>query len=115
MQESIMLFFLNIENPVLDFLGNLASLLGEQTFVIAVILYIFWNHDKKKGFGLYSSVLLSVLAMGILKATVKAPRPFQCIGIDPRETTGDRNRILFPQRTYDNRGGFLYSHGAHFP
>lgn len=62
MQESIMLFFfLNIENPVLDFLGNLASLVGEQTFVIAVILYIFWNHDKKKkGFGLYSSVLLSV-------------------------------------------------------
>jgi undecaprenyl-diphosphatase len=79
MQESIMLFFLNIENPVLDFLGNLASLLGEQTFVIVVILYIFWNHDKKKGFGLYSSVLLSVLAMGILKATVKAPRPFQVL------------------------------------
>ncbi|MGE4453593.1 MAG: phosphatase PAP2 family protein [Sphaerochaeta sp.] len=79
MQESIMLFFLNIENPVLDFLGNLASLLGEQTFVIAVILYIFWNIDKKKGFGLYSSVLLSVLAMGVLKATVRAPRPFQVL------------------------------------
>ncbi|MGH0053180.1 MAG: phosphatase PAP2 family protein [Sphaerochaetaceae bacterium] len=79
MQESIMLFFLQIENPVLDFLGNLASLLGEQTFVIIVILYIFWNYDKKKGFGLYSAVLLSVLAMGILKATVRAPRPFQVL------------------------------------
>ena len=79
MQQQIMLFFLNIENPVLDFLGNLASFLGEQTFVIAVILYIFYNIDKKKGFGLFSSVLIAVTSMGILKATVRAPRPFQVL------------------------------------
>lgn len=79
MQEAIMLFFLNIENPILDSLANLASAVGEQTFVIAVILYIFYNVDKKKGFGLFSSVLFAVLGMGILKAIVRAPRPFQVL------------------------------------
>jgi undecaprenyl-diphosphatase len=79
MQESIMLFFLNIANPTLDFLANIASAVGEQTFVIAVILYIFYNYDKKKGFGLFTSVLFAVLGMGILKAIVRAPRPFQVL------------------------------------
>lgn len=79
MQESIMLFFLNIANPILDFLANIASAVGEQTFVIAVILYIFYNYDKKKGFGLFTSVLFAVLGMGILKAIVRAPRPFQVL------------------------------------
>lgn len=79
MQEAIMLFFLNIGNPVLDFLANLASIVGEQTFVIAVIIYIYWNHDKKKGFTLFSSILLAVLSMGILKAVVRSPRPFQVL------------------------------------
>lgn len=79
MQESIMLFFLNIANPILDFLANIASAVGEQTFVIAVILYIFYNYDKKKGFGLFTSVLFAVLGMGILKALVRAPRPFQVL------------------------------------
>ncbi|HPE94111.1 MAG TPA: phosphatase PAP2 family protein [Sphaerochaeta sp.] len=79
MQESIMLFFLNIANPTLDFLANIASAVGEQTFVIAIILYIFYNYDKKKGFGLFTSVLFAVLGMGILKAIVRAPRPFQVL------------------------------------
>ncbi len=79
MQESIMLFFLTIANPTLDVLANIASAVGEQTFVIAVILYIFYNLDKKKGFGLFSSVLFAVLGMGILKAIVRAPRPFQVL------------------------------------
>ena len=74
-----MLFFLNIANPTLDFLANIASAVGEQTFVIAVILYIFYNYDKKKGFGLFTSVLFAVLGMGILKAIVRAPRPFQVL------------------------------------
>ncbi|ADY12701.1 phosphatase PAP2 family protein [Sphaerochaeta globosa] len=79
MQEAIMLFFLNIANPVLDFLANIASAVGEQTFVIAVILYVFYNYDKKKGFALFTSVLFAVLGMGILKAIVRAPRPFQVL------------------------------------
>ncbi len=79
MQEAIMLFFLNIANPFLDTFANIASIVGEQTFVIAVIIYIYWNHDKKKGFTLFSSILFAVLSMGILKAVVRSPRPFQVL------------------------------------
>ncbi|MFA6732443.1 MAG: phosphatase PAP2 family protein [Sphaerochaeta sp.] len=79
MQEAIMLFFLNIANPFLDAFANFASIVGEQTFVIAVIIYIYWNHDKKKGFTLFSSILFAVLSMGILKAIVRSPRPFQVL------------------------------------
>lgn len=79
MQESIMLFFQNIGSPFLDSVANLASAVGEQTFVIAVMLYILWNVDKNKGFSICSSLLFSVTAMGTLKAIVRAPRPFQVL------------------------------------
>ena len=79
MQESIMLFFQNIGNPFLDSVANLASAVGEQTFVIAVMLYILWNVDKNKGFSICSSLLFSVAVMGTLKAIVRAPRPFQVL------------------------------------
>ena len=79
MQESIMLFFLNIANPVLDTFANLASMIGEESFVIAFVLYIYYNYNKKSGFILFSSTLYSVIAMGILKSIVRAPRPFQVL------------------------------------
>ena len=79
MQESIMLFFLKIANPVLDTVTNLVTMFGEESFVIAFILYIFYNYNKKSGFILFSSTLYSVAAMGILKAIVRAPRPFQVL------------------------------------
>jgi membrane-associated phospholipid phosphatase len=79
MQETILLFFQNISSPFLDSFANLASAVGEQTFVIAVMLYILWNLDKKKGFTICSTLLFSVMSMGLLKAIVRAPRPFQVL------------------------------------
>lgn len=79
MQESIMLFFLRIANPVLDTVANLVTMFGEESFVIAFILFIFYNYNKKSGFILFSSTLYSVVAMGVLKAIVRAPRPFQVL------------------------------------
>jgi undecaprenyl-diphosphatase len=76
MQESILLFFLNHASPFLDSFANICSALGEQTFVIAVIVAILWCFDKKKGFTICSSLLFGVTAMGTLKAIVRAPRPF---------------------------------------
>ncbi len=79
MQETILLFFQNISNPFWDSFANFASAVGEQTFVIGVMLYILWNLDKKKGFTICSTLLFSVMSMGLLKAIVKAPRPFQVL------------------------------------
>ena len=80
MQETILLFFQNISSPFMDTFANLASAVGEQTFVIAVMLYILWNLDKNKGFTICSTLLFSVMSMGLLKAIVRAPRPFQVLG-----------------------------------
>jgi len=79
MQESILLFFLNIANPVLDVIGNIASLIGEQTIIIAIALYILYNNDKKKGFYIFSSVAIAVMTTNLLKSIVRSPRPFQVI------------------------------------
>ena len=79
MQETILLFFQNISSPYMDSFANVASAVGEQTFVIAVMLYILWNLDKNKGFTICSTLLFSVISMGALKAIVRAPRPFQVL------------------------------------
>ncbi|HZJ87707.1 MAG TPA: phosphatase PAP2 family protein [Sphaerochaeta sp.] len=79
MQETIMLFFLSIATPLLDTFAHVASTLGEEVFVIAFILFIFYNINKRGGFILFSSTLSSVVAMGTLKAIVRAPRPFQVL------------------------------------
>ncbi|HKM08577.1 MAG TPA: phosphatase PAP2 family protein [Sphaerochaeta sp.] len=79
MQETILLFFQNISSPFMDSFANVASAVGEQTFVIAVMLYILWNIDKNKGFTICSTLLFSVMTMGLLKAIVRAPRPFQVL------------------------------------
>ena len=63
----------------MDSFANVASAVGEQTFVIAVMLYILWNIDKNKGFTICSTLLFSVMTMGLLKAIVRAPRPFQVL------------------------------------
>ncbi len=76
MQASILRFLHRIATPFLDLLANGASFFGEETFVIAIVLLVFWNINKQKGFALYMNVLTSVLIMGILKAVVRAPRPF---------------------------------------
>lgn len=79
MQETILLFFQNISSPFMDSFANFASAVGEQTFVIGVMLYILWNLDKNKGFTICSTLLFSVMTMGLLKAIVRAPRPFQVL------------------------------------
>lgn len=76
MQASVLRFFNRIATPFLDTLANGASFFGEETIVIAIVLLVFWNISKQKGFALYVNVLTSVLTMGILKAVVRAPRPF---------------------------------------
>ncbi|SRR5690554_6709583 len=76
MQASILRFFNQIATPFLDRFANAASFLGEETFVIAIVLLVFWNINKQKGFTLYVNVLASVFVMGVLKAIVRAPRPF---------------------------------------
>ena len=72
-----MLFFQRIATPVLDIIANLLSSFGEENIMIIILVMIYWAIDKKKGFQIFTSLMLSLTAMQTLKAIVRAPRPFQ--------------------------------------
>ena len=79
MQESILLFFQNIANPVLDFFFELITMLGEKNILIAGIAWMFWNVDKKKGFILSFTLLFSLFLNAVLKISIHNSRPFEVI------------------------------------
>ncbi len=79
MQLAIMEFFQSLSSPFLDIIVSLFTMLGEQTIFILIITYLLWNSSKKKGFLMFSTLAFSLVAMGFLKAVIKAPRPFQII------------------------------------
>jgi undecaprenyl-diphosphatase len=75
-QKEILLFFVNISNPVLDFIANFSSLFGEQTLLILILSIVMYTYDKNKGFAICGSLVISLVSMGVLKAIFKSPRPF---------------------------------------
>lgn len=96
MQASVLRFLNQIATPFLDLLANGASFFGEEMFVIAIVLLTFWNISKQKGFALYVNVLASVLVMGILKAVVRAPRPFVVLEDIAGKRMGTATGYSFP-------------------
>lgn len=79
MQIAIIRFFDSLATPLLDFIGESITFLGEDTLFILVIAFILWCGSKKKGFAIYSTLLTSLVAMSTLKALVRAPRPFEVL------------------------------------
>lgn len=79
MQKEILMFFISISNPFLDLIANIASSLGEEAIIIVLLGWILYGVDKKKGFAICGSILSATITMGILKAIIKAPRPFQVL------------------------------------
>ena len=79
MQLAIMEFFQNIASPALDILVEWMTMLGEETvFIIAVAVFL-WLTSKKRGFSIFSTLFTSLIGMSVLKALVRAPRPFQVL------------------------------------
>ena len=79
MQIAIMEFFQSISSPVLDILVEFMTMLGEETvFIIAVALFL-WTMSKKRGFIIFSTLFTSLIGMSVLKAVIRAPRPFQVL------------------------------------
>lgn len=79
MQESILYFFRDISNPVLDKIFAVITMLGEQYFIIAVISLVYWNISKRYGFILSFSFLVSVASSEILKLLFHTKRPFEVL------------------------------------
>ena len=79
MEETILLFFQNIESPVLDCFFELITMLGEKNILIAVIAWMFWNVEKKKGFILSFILLFSLVLNTGIKIAFHRQRPFELI------------------------------------
>ncbi len=79
MQESVLLFFRNIETPFWDYFFEFITMLGEKNILIAVIAWLFWNMDKKKGFILSFTLLFSFVLNTGIKVAFHRQRPFELI------------------------------------
>ena len=79
MQESILYFFRDISNPVLDKIFTIITMLGEEYFIIAVISLVYWNISKRYGFILTLSFLVSAASSEILKLLFHTKRPFEVL------------------------------------
>ncbi len=79
LQQSIMIFFNSIYTPVLDRIFSLISYLGLGTVHIVFLLFIFWCMDKKKGFTVCMTLLSVNSLNNIVKAIVRAPRPWHVL------------------------------------
>ncbi len=79
MQVAIMEFFQSLSSPFLDKLVSLITMFGEESIFIVAICFFLWCHSKERGFTLFSSLFTALLGMGIIKAIVRAPRPFQVL------------------------------------
>ncbi len=70
------LFFLeSIRNPLLDFIFQTASFLGNKEFYIVFFPILFWVFSKRYGLRLLTIFLISGYVNGLLKLLFSHPRP----------------------------------------
>lgn len=65
-----------VRNGFTDKFWTLVSFLGEEMFVIAVMMFVFWCVDKRKGFKFINIYFVSVAIVAGLKVLVHRVRPF---------------------------------------
>lgn len=63
-------------NGFTDTLWKGVSMLGEEIFVIAVIMFVYWCIDKRKGFKMMNVYFVSAAIVAGVKALVGRVRPF---------------------------------------
>lgn len=79
MQETSLSYFQSIQSPFFDSFFSLATMLGEQYVIIAIIAWVYWNISKKEGFILTYLFLISTLVNSLLKVAFHTKRPFQVL------------------------------------
>ena len=66
----------SVSNDASNFFWKLASLLGEEMVVIAVVMFFYWCIDKRKGFKMMNIYFVSAAIVAGVKALVRRVRPF---------------------------------------
>ena len=73
---SILYFLESIRNPFLDTLVSIITLLGEDTFFMAIALVFFWCIDKYEGYYMLSVGFIGTMVNQFLKMSFRIPRPW---------------------------------------
>ncbi len=76
LQKPVMIFFASLRTPLLTSFSEAVSFLGEATWLVALILFIYFVIDKKKGFALALVTMTGHIANNTLKAIFRIPRPW---------------------------------------
>ena len=77
LQIQILSWFSSIHCSFLDAVAKFFTLFGEEYLEIAILVFIFWCIDKKKGFASCFTLLCAAQIMSLLKAIVRFPRPWK--------------------------------------
>lgn len=109
MQIAIMEFFQSIASPMLDNFMKIITMLGEETIFIVVVAYFVWNVSKKRGFAIFSSLAFTMVTMGVMKAVIKAPRPFQVLDEIKGKRVETATGYSFPSGHTTGASSFYFS------
>lgn len=73
-------FLESIRNPVFDFVFDLITHLGEETFFLVVAILFFWCINKREGYFILITGLVGTVVNQIAKLFFRIPRPWD---LDP--------------------------------
>ncbi len=73
---SVLYFLESIRNPFLDAVVSGITLLGEETFFMAIALIFFWCIDKYEGYYMLSVGFIGTMINQFLKMSFRIPRPW---------------------------------------
>lgn len=73
---SILYFLESIRNPFLDTVVSIITMLGEETFFMAIALIFFWCVDKFEGYYMLSVGFIGTMINQFLKMSFRIPRPW---------------------------------------
>ena len=109
----VLYFFESIRNPVLDVLVQAVTLVGEETFFLALGLFLIWCSNKRDGYLVLMVSFTGIILNQFLKMCFRVPRPWVK---DPNFTIVESARegasgYSFPSGHTQNSVGMLGSLG----
>ena len=69
-----------ILQTILFYLNNFFSFLGEEIICIAVMGFVYWGLDKKRGERIGAAIMLTNVSIGLLKNIFSRVRPWAASG-----------------------------------
>ncbi|MFX1254500.1 MAG: phosphatase PAP2 family protein [Promethearchaeota archaeon] len=75
-EEAVNIFLQSFSSPLLDFIFQIITLLGDELFIIFLLVVVFWAIEKRMGFLLAIVLMFSQTLNWLLKSLFALPRPY---------------------------------------